>query len=406
MTTASKRRMAFWGGLGVLAVAALVAALMPTPTPVDQAAVTRGPMQVTLDHEGQTRVRERYVVSAPAPGRLLRIELEPGDPVVAGKTVLATFLPGVPPLLDARTRAAAQARVKAAEAALRQARAERQRARTESQLAATERDRTRRLEAAGLATEQARQGADAQATALAEAVAAADSAVQAAASEVAAARAALIEPGTRAAAPAGGRASLSLRSPIDGVVLRRLRESEADVPQGEPLLEVANLSTLEVMADFLSSDAVRISPGMPAVIDQWGGASPLKGRVRRVEPSGFMKVSALGVEEQRVWVILDFEDPRAAWRSLGDGYRVEARVIVWEQPSVVQTPTASLFRHGQGWAVFVAQDGRAVLRSVDVGHRDGTSAEIRRGLQPGERVVVHPPDNVADGARIEQRTGN
>ncbi len=401
MKTASRRRFAFWGVLGTIGLAALVVALMPHPIPVDEAAVTRGSMRVTLDHEGRTRVRERYVVSAPVPGRVLRIELEPGDRVEANRTVLATFLPAMASLLDVRTRAAAEARVKIASAALEQARAQRDRARTESRLADVERDRTRQLEQDGLATEQARLAAEADAEAKVKGLAAAESAVAAASGELEGARAALIAPDARRAANPSSR--LSLRSPIDGVVLRRMHESEAEVPQGEPLLEIADLGSLEVIADYLSSDAVRITPGMPAEIDQWGGGSPLAAHVRRVEPAGFMKLSALGVEEQRVWVILDFADPREAWRSLGDGYRVEARVVTWQRPDVVKVPTASLFRSGSEWAVFVVKDGRAAQRVVRVGHRNGTAAAVLEGLQPGEHVVVHPPDTLTDGARVEPR---
>lgn len=401
MKTASRRRFAFWGVLGAIGLAVLVVALMPHPIPVDESAVTRGSMRVTLDHEGQTRVRDRYVVSAPVPGRVLRIELEPGDRVEANRTVLATFLPAMASLLDIRTRAAAEAGVKTAGAALEQARAQRDRARTESRFANVERDRTRQLEQDGLATEQARLAAEADAEARAKGLAAAESAVAAASGELEAARAALIAPDARRSANPSSR--LNLRSPIDGVVLRRLHESEAEVPQGEPLLEIADLGSLEVMADYLSGDAVRITPGMPAEIDQWGGGSPLAAQVRRVEPAGFMKLSALGVEEQRVWVILDFADPREAWRSLGDGYRVEARVVTWQRPDVVKVPTASLFRSGSEWAVFVVKDGRAVQRVVRVGHRNGTAAAVLEGLQPGERVVVHPPDTLTDGARVEPR---
>jgi HlyD family secretion protein len=400
MNTTRKRRLGFWGAAAVIVLAGVVVALLPQPQRVDLAVAARDRLEITLDHEGRTRVREPYVVSAPVPGRVLRIELEPGDRVVGGQTVLATFLPATSALLDARTRAQAEARVRTAEAALQQARAQRDRARTESDLANTERERTRKLEADGLATDQARLQAEAEAAARAMALSAAESAAQAADGELDAARAALLEPG-RGRSAAGPR--LQLRAPIDGVVLRRLRESEADVPQGEPLLEVANLSTLEVMADYLSSDAVRITAGMPARIEQWGGGTPLRARVRRVEPSGFLKVSALGVEEQRVWVILEFADPRAAWEALGDGYRVEARVIVSDAADVLTVPVSSLFRRGSDWAVFVVQDGRASLRKVEVNRRNGTKAEIVKGLRGGERVVVHPPDSLSDGVRITER---
>ncbi len=403
MNRTSRRRLVFWGGIGIVVVGAVAAALAPRAVPVDFAPVGRGPITVTLDHEGRTRVRERFVVSAPLAGRVLRIELQPGDPVVANRTVLATFLPGASPLLDTRPRAEAQSRATAAEAVLERAKAERDQAKAQSDFAESERERTRGLYQTGLATAQAEQAAAADALARRRALEAAESAVQAAAHDLDTARAALIEPGASSSRGDAGRATLTLRSPIDGVVLRRLHESETVVPQGEPLVEVADVSALEVIADYLSTDAVQIRPGMPALIDQWGGGSALRGRVRRVEPSAFLKVSALGVEEQRVWVVIEFEDPHAAWQALGDGYRVEARVVIWEQPNVVKAPVSSLFRRGQGWAVFVVEDGRARVRDVQVGRRNGVAAEIVSGLAPGDRVVVHPPDTVAEGVRVTER---
>jgi HlyD family secretion protein len=190
---------------------------------------------------------------------------------------------------------------------------------------------------------------------------------------------------------------------VDGVVLRRLRESEAVVPAGEPLMEVADPADLEVVADFLSTDAVKMRAGMPVRIEQWGGEGALRGKVRRVEPSGFMKISALGVEEQRVNVIVDFDDPREAWRSLGDEYRVEVRVVVWEKEDVVQVPTSSLFRHGEAWAVFVANGRKARLTDVNTGRRNGLHAEILEGVEEGDRVVIHPSDKVVDGVRVRER---
>jgi HlyD family secretion protein len=403
MKTTTRRRILFWGVTGVVAVGAAIAAVMPKAVPVDIATVTRGPITVTLDHEGRTRVRERFVVSAPVSGRVLRIELRPGDTVVANQTVLATLLPGTSALLDARTRAEAQSRVKAAEAMLEQARAARDQARTQSEFANTERDRTKNLVAQGLATPQAGLAADTEAAARQRALDAAAAAAQAAEHELEAARATLLEPGAAASRDSSGRAALVVRSPINGVVLQRLHESEAPMAQGEPLLEVADLSALEAIADFLSTDAVRIKPGMAVQIDGWGGGAPLKGRVDRVEPGGFLKVSALGVEEQRVWVVVNFDEPRAAWQALGDGYRVEARVVVWSQADVVKAPTSALFRHADQWAVFAVENGVARLRPVQVGQRNGVMAEIVSGLKAGEQVVVYPPDTVTDGVRVSQR---
>jgi len=403
MTRTTKRRIAFWGVIGIVIVGALVAAMMPRAIAVDMAVVTRGPLAVTLDHEGKTRVRERYVVSAPLAGRVLRIELRPGDRVVANQTVIATFAPGASPLLDARSRAEGQSRVSAAEATVEQARAQREQALVQSRHAVEERDRARNLTQFGLMTVEARQAADTEAAARQRAVDAAEAAVRVATHDVETVRAALLEPGSRAARPTPGSATLTLRTPIDGVVLERLRESEAVVPQGEPLVTVADTGSLEVIADFLSTDAVKIQPGMRALIDQWGGSQPLDALVRRVEPAGFLKVSALGVEEQRVWVVLDVKDPASAGRALGDGYRVEARVVTWEGHDVVMAPVSSLFRRGDGWAVYVEEGGIARERAVKIGHRNGTSAEILSGISAGTSVVIYPPDAVADGTRITTR---
>ncbi len=403
MTATAKRRTAFWGTIGVLVAGALVVAMRPRAVPVDLGTVTRGPLSVTLDHEGRTRVHERFVVSAPVAGRVLRIELRPGDRVTANQTVIATFLPAASPLLDARTRAEAESRVSAAEAVLQQSRAQREEARVQSEHATAELDRAQGLARFGLITAEARQRAETEASARRRALEAADAAVSAAAHDLAAARAALIEPGAITAGGDGTRPTLTLRSPIDGVVLARLHESEAVVPQGEPLVEVGDTSALEVIADFLSTDAVKIQPGMPALIDQWGGNQPLPGVVRRVEPSGFIKVSALGVEEQRVWVVIDFKDPVRAGQTLGDGYRIEARVVTWNAPEVVQAPTSSLFRRGDGWAAYLVDHGTAHLRGVSLGHRTGTAAEVVSGLSPGDQVIAYPPDSLAEGTRVTSR---
>jgi HlyD family secretion protein len=403
MTITTRRRLAFWCTVGLAIAAALFLALRPRPVPVDFAEVTRGALAETLDHEGRTRVRERYVVSAPVAGRVLRIELRPGDRVVANQTVVATFAPAAASLLDARTRAEAQSRVSAAEAMLEQARAQREQVRVQSQHAIDERDRATGLEKIGLVTTEARQAAEADAASRQRALEAAEAAVRAATHEVEAARAMLVEPGSRAGADAGRAVTLSLRAPIDGVVLERHRESEAVVMQGEPLVTVGDTSAIEVIADYLSADAVKIQPAMRAMVDQWGGGQPLDAVVDRVEPAGFLKVSALGVEEQRVWVVLRFNQPADSRRALGDGYRVEARVIVWAATDVVRVPISALFRRGDGWAVFVDEGGAARERAVTIGHRNGSFAEVLSGLTPGLRVVTYPPEGVADGTLVRPR---
>jgi HlyD family secretion protein len=380
-------------------IALLVWAFRPAPLPADFVDVTRGAMQVTLDEEGETRVRDRYVVSAPLAGQVLRIELEPGDPVIAGRTVLATFRPTAPAFLDVRTRAELQARVAAAEAALNGARAEEQRIGAELAQAERDLERTRELVKAGALAKEQLEAAELAVTTLRNGVEAARANVRTANAELQMANASLIPPdGVRTS---GG--AIELRSPIDGIVLRRLRESEAVVPQGEPLLEAGDMSKLEIVADFLSSDAVKIRPTQRVLIERWGGSEIIEGRVRLVEPSGFTKISALGVEEQRVNVIVDFDDPRAAFARLGDRYRVEVRVVIWEADDVLKVPISSLVRNEQGWAVFTVQDGRAVRTPVEIGQRSDVEAQVLKGPSAGAQVIAFPSDDIADGVAVEAR---
>ena len=392
---ASTRRRLIVAAVAAVLLVLVVLALRPAPVPVDVAVVSRGPLEVTLEEDGETRVRNRYVISAPLSGRVLRIRLEPGDRVSAGETVLATFLPTPPSLLDARTRAELQARVSAAEAALNRARAEEQRIDAELAQARRTLTRTERLVEGGALPPEQLEADQLAVSTLEKTLEAARAGVRAAQAELQMARASLMQPQRDAATP------IDIRSPIDGVVLRRLRESEAVVPQGEPLLEVGDVTELEIVADFLSTDAVRIRPGQRVYIVRWGGGEELRGRVRLVEPAGFTKVSALGVEEQRVNVIIDFDDPAAAFAQLGDRYRVEVRVVVWSTDDAVTVPVSSLVREGDGWSVFVVDGDRAVRRTVEIGQRSDTSAQVLSGVEPGERVVVFPSDQLEDGSPIE-----
>ena len=396
-------RFIVWG-IGAIALVAVVLALRPQPIQVDFAVVEHGQLRVTVDEEGETRVRDRFVVSAPLAGRVLRIELEPGDPVVADETVLATFQPGDPALLDARTRAEAEARVRAAEAGLGRARVDRERAAAESVFARAEFDRHRELAELELVSKEQLESAELRTRTRGEALRSAEFAVRSAEYELEVAQASLLQVRSNQPNSASARSeAIVLRSPIDGVVLRRLRESEAIVPAGEPLLEVADPAELEIVSDLLSTDAVKIRPGQKVLIEQWGEARALRGRVRRVEPSGFTKISALGVEEQRVNVVIDFEDVHEAWEALGDAYRVEVRVVVWEG-DVLKTPTSSLFRRGQAWAVYTVRDGTATLRLVEVGQRNSLEAEVLTGLERGEQVIVHPSDAIDDGIAVVARS--
>ena len=373
-------------------------AFRPGAVPADFATVGRGTLQVTVNEEGRTRVRDRYVVSAPLPGRMKRIELEPGDPVVAGETVVAQFQPSDPALLDVRTRAELEARAKAAESTLGGARADRERIRADLGFAESDLKRSRALVEQKVIAPREMEGAQRQFDVLTRSLQSADFAVRTAEHELEVARARRIQSRGR------GATLISLHSPVDGVILRRLKESEAVVPTGEPLIEIGDVKNLEIVSDLLSSAAVRVRAGQPVLIEQWGGDYPLNGRVRLIEPSGFTKISALGVEEQRVNTIIDFVDPADKRPNIGDGYRVEVRIIVWSKDDVMKVPTSSLFRHGDDWAVYVVQDDRAVLRTVQVGQRSGLEAEVIGGLQLGDRIIVYPSDAVADGVKVTARS--
>lgn len=384
----------------VLIVAGILAfALWPSVMEVDVARVTRGAMQVTIDEEGETRVRERFVVSAPVSGRLQRIELEPGDKVERGKTIVARLDPAAPPLIDPRTQAELRAGSEAARAAVGQSRAERDRAAASLARARQSLTRQQALVEAGAVSRDELEATQATLRTSEEEFRASEFAVARAERELQLAQARLIP------ATAGGR-TVDVVAPVNGVVLKRLRESESVVPVGEPILEIGDPASIEIVADLLSTDAVRVPQGAAVLIDLWGGNTPLDGRVRRVEPSGFMKVSALGVEEQRVNVIIDFVDVATAGKHLGDGYRVEVRVVTWRDDAAVKVPIGSVFRQGDGWAVFLVDGEHARLRAVQIGQRNDIEAQVASGVTEGQTVVLHPPDTLVDGTRVKVRSAS
>ena len=388
------RKRLIWIAVALVAVLLVWLALTPDAIAVEAATVGRGPLRVTVNEEGETRLRRRFVVSAPVPGRVLRIDSRPGDAVRAGAT-LAVIQPAAPMPLDARTRAAAEARVRAAQASIDRVRADRQRLTVELQQAEADAARAKALLDTGYGTREAFEQLQARVASLRESINAADSAARASEFELAEAKAALISRGDAT----GGRAT-TVTAPIDGLVMKRLQESEAVVQAGTPLLEIGTLDDLEIVADLLSTDAVKVSPGAPVIIDRWGGEGTLEGRVQRVEPSGFMKISALGVEEQRVNVVIDFETPREARASLGDGYRVEVRIVVWEKADALTVPTSSLFRSGDQWAVFVIEGDVARRRTIRIGERNEQAAEVLEGLAAGDRVVAYPGESLAEGVTV------
>ena len=380
---------------GAIVAIILAVALWPSAIDVDVARVERGPMQVTIDEEGASRVRERFVVSAPVTGRVERIELEPGDQVVRGRTVVARLTPAAAPLIDVRTQAELAAAAAAAGAAVGQAQAERQRAVAGRARAQSTVTRLATLLKTGAISGDELEAAQTTARSAEEAVRATDFAVARAEHELQLARA-------RLRPSAAGGSVVTVVAPVDGVVLKRLRESASVVPVGEPLLEIGDPTSLEIVSDLLSTDAVRVGRGAPVLIERWGGVAPLEGRVRLVEPSGFMKISALGVEEQRVNVIVDFAGETEPV-GLGDGFRVEVRIVTWREAAVLKVPVGALFRRGEGWAVFSVQNGRARLTPLQLGQRNDREGQILNGLAEAQAVVLHPPDTLTDGSRVRAR---
>ena len=405
-----RRRSRFILAVAVAAVlaATLTAAFWPRPTMVDLGEATRGPMMVTIDEEGRTRVAEAYVVSTPVAGRLQRVQVDPGDPVTRGETIVAHMLPTNPAALDVRTREQAQAAVQAAEAALRVARADLNAAIASRDLAEAELSRTEQL-AERQITSQAALDRERQGLRVAEAaVETAEAAIAMREADLANARAQLIgfdDLGLAAAIGNTRSDDIPLYAPADGRILRIMQQSETTLPAGAPIMEIGDVEDeLEVVVDLISSDAVQVEVGDPVIIDDWGGTGTLDGEVRRIDPFAVTKFSALGVEEQRVPVTVALTGPPEARRALGHGYRVEARIVVWRDEDALRVPSSALFRSGEDWAVFVAVDGRAELRTVRIGRNNGLLAEVTEGLSPGDRVILYPSAAISDGSRIAQRS--
>jgi HlyD family secretion protein len=381
-----------WLLVVLLAAAGGYFLLRPKPVPVEVAEVTRGPMTVTVEEEGETRIHDHFVISAPVAGRLLRIDLDAGDTVQKGQIIARI----VPAPIEPRQRAELVAQLEAAKASTREAQAQVDRAQSEYQQASRDRSRSEQLAASGVISREAlEQSQTKEATAL-KALEAARQRLDAAKAQEAAAKARLLE------AERGGTpgAVVLVRSPLKGKVLRLLEQSERVVTPGMPLLDLGYSPQLEVVTDVLSTEAVNVHAGDPVLLEGWGGGKPIRARVRLVEPSGFTKISALGIEEQRVNVVIDFVDPPGP---LGDGYRVEARIIIWQSGDVLKLPASALFRHGDGWAVFTVENGRARLREVKIGHRNASEAEILSGIDAGSPVVLHPTNEIREGIRVRNR---
>lgn len=378
-------------------LAAIVAGLWPKPIRVEISAVTRGPLIVSVFEEGKTRIRHRYTISAPVAGFLNRVELRAGARIERGKTVLATIEPQMAGFLDARTLAEAEARARAAEATKMQRQAELDRAAAALELANKDLTRTDALRRTGAVAAQEWDAAENRVQMRTRELHAAEFALRVADFEVTQAQAALMQAQQPELEKSG---PLRLVAPVDGYILNVYEESARVVTPGLPIMEVGDPQDLEAEIELLSSDAVGVAPGADVSIEHWGGESPLRGRVSVVEPAAFTKVSALGVEEQRVKVRVDFLDPAPSGRGLGDRYRVEARIVTWRGDNVLQVPAGALFRRGNDWMTFVVRQGRAQIRKVQIAHHNGVAAEVRSGLAEGDAVIIHPPDAIRDGVSI------
>lgn len=390
----SKRRASVIGLTALAVVALILWSMRPEAVPANLAPVARGELIVTIDDEGETRVQNVYVVSAPVAGRVERIELDVGDEVIADETVLAQFQPQDPALLDVRS-------LSEAEAGIGLAQADQARARAELDFARRELERAEQLAKDGTVSAVTLDRARLTVRTAQATLNQASAAVAKRRTDLQTARAAMATAGGGKAA-SGTIIYIPVRAPVSGRVLKRMQQSAAILSAGTPLMEIGDPTKLEIVTDLLSTDAVKISVGNEVIIDDWGGP-PLKGIVRRVEPFGFTKVSALGVEEQRVNVIIDFTSPVEERTALGHGYRVMTRIVTMREKNALKVPVGALFRQGAEWAAYVADKNIAQLRVLGVGARNTLEAQILQGIQEGEMVLVHPSDQISDGVRIEAR---
>jgi HlyD family secretion protein len=403
-------KRAGWSLVVAAGFAGLIWFAWPRPIAVDLATVTKGPMEVTVDDEAKTNIRHVYTVSAPIPGRVLRIShpfgsqgfsIHVGDQVIANDTVVAVMQPASPSFIDVRSREELQATVAAAEAAVTLAEAEVRRIAAALDFSQGELRRAEALARTDAISAKALDKAKFDVATNEAALASAKAQLDVRRSERASIAARLIEPST-VTAQSNPACCIQIKAPVTGRVLKIIQDSEAVVAAAAPLVDIGDPLDLEVIADLLSTDAVQIKPGAPVRIDGWGG-TPIRGRVTRVDPAGFLKVSALGIEEQRVRTTIDLVDSPEVWSRLGHDYRVIVHVTIWNSEDVVTVPVGALFRQGEDWAVFAVKDGRARTTGVKIGHRNNRTAEVLSGLLEGDKIVLHPSDRVKDGVAIEQR---
>ncbi len=385
--------------VAIAIVALAVWSFLPAAVSVETATVSRGRFVATVDDDGKTQIRERYTISAPLSGRLSRIALKAGD-AISPDDVVATIAPAPAPLLDPRSRREAEERLGTLEAEAERAKAGMERAKAQFDQAKTDLDRVRTLVASGASTAQALERAELAMRVADRELRAAQFQNHAAEHELSQARALLARYQDGAQ---NLQESWTITAPVAGVVLRVLQESEAIVQSGTPLLEIGDTRDLEVVVDVLSTDAVEIRPGADVVIDRWGGGGSLAGKVLRVEPAAFTKVSTLGVEEQRVNIRIVLTSPAEQWTGLGDGYQVDARITVFSQDNAIIVPTGALFRRGESWHAFVVNNGRAEDRELQLVRRSGRLTAVATGLAEGDQVIVYPGDRVSSGIRVKPR---
>jgi len=382
----------------IAVVALIVAGLWPKPIPVETGEVVRSPLTVTVLEEGKTRIRNRYIVAVPVAGMMKRVTLRPGDVVKAQETVITSIEPATTPLLDPRARQQAEAAVSLQVAASQRSQEMIKAAKLAWQRADAELQRISAEKTTGILSQSDRERIEADAAIKAAEVRAMEFEGQVREFELAQARAVLSRPATQLT-----ENLVEVKAPVSGVVLRVMQESEMIANAGLEILEIGDPTDLEVEAEILSRDAVTIRPGAEARIEQWGSGSPLTGKVRRIEPAAFTKVSSLGVEEQRVIVLIDLIQPPDEAKTLGDRFRVEARIATWHADDVLVVPSSGLFRENNAWKTYRVVNGIAHKTDVEIGHSDGRKSEVLTGLKAGDRVLLHPPDAVKDQSKVVEK---
>ncbi len=409
----AKRRSRYWMSAGVVALVggALAYAFWPRPVLVDMAVTEKSPMTVTINEEAKTRVRDAYVVSAPIAGRLLRVDVEPGDPVIGQETVIVRMLPLNPSALDVRTREQARAAVSAAEASLRLSRADFNKAMADKDLADLDLERAEKLFSKGNISQAAMDRAKRVWRTATASLDTSKAAISMREADLDRARAKLIsftDTQKEISPKPTAENAISLKAPVSGRILRVMQESETTIAAGEPILEIGNIENdLEIIVELLSTDAVKVREGQDVVIEKWGEPTPLHGVVERIEPWGYTKYSALGVEEQRVKAIIQFTDPLEKRESLGHGFRVETRIVVWKSDTALNIPASALFRDQGNWSVFkINEDGTATAKNVTIGQNNGLRAQITEGLVDGDKVILYPGPEIEEGTAVKARTAD